>query len=115
MKRDKFTIFFKRYWLYSCIGLGVIFFLYKSINKTIDSNILSSKGKIIKGVIIDKVWESSSYRNEDGYYYQFYINGQKYEGHTLDMKKKPMDSIVIIYLPDNPHVNSDYDFIKENY
>jgi hypothetical protein len=82
---------------------------------TLENYQLAKSGKITNAVIINREWESSSYRNDDGYYYTFTINGEQYTGHTFDKDKRPLDTIKIIYLTDKPNVSRPFEFIDRNY
>ena len=94
--------FIKNNWILLCFILGA---LTKGINTEYIIWKLSKKGVPIKVVLNNKKWESLSYRNEDGYYYNFKINGILYEGHTMTEIFLPGDSIEVLYLKDNPSVN----------
>ena len=107
--------FIKRYWLYLALIIVAIWFLRKSIFTTVENYQLAKSGQVIKAVIISREWESSSYRNTDGFYYEFTLNTLNYEGHTFDKEIKPNDSLEVIYLPSDPNVNRPLDFIKRNY
>jgi hypothetical protein len=52
--------------------------LVRSILITADNYQLAKSGKVCTAVIINKKWESASYRNEDGFYYSFEVNGKIY-------------------------------------
>ncbi len=97
--------------------LAIVFaiLLIKPAILTIENWRLSKSGQVSKAIVTDKVWESSSYRNSDGFYYRFRIKNVFYEGHSFDKDQKPGDSIAIMYLPDNPSINRPEDFIKRNY
>jgi hypothetical protein len=107
--------FIKKYWLSIILMIVVVWFLGKSINVSIENYQLAKSGLIMKAVITSKKWESSSYRNSDGFYYIFSINGNIYEGHTFDNDLLPNDSIRVVFLPKNPNVNRPLDFIQRNY
>jgi len=105
----------KKYWLYILLLFIAIIFLIKPTILTIENHQLAKSGLRSPAIILDRKWESSSYRNEDGFYYSFFVNGISYSGHTFDTDKMPNDTISIIYLFDRPNVNRPYDFIKRNY
>lgn len=105
----------KRHWLYLALIIVVIWFLRRSIFITIENYQLAKSGQLTKAIVTDRKWESSSYRNSDGFFYVFKLGSFNYEGNTFDEDIKPNDSIDIIYLPNNPSVNRPLDFIKRNY
>jgi hypothetical protein len=105
----------KKYWLYLLILLVGLIFLVKPIIMTVENYRLAKSGQVTNAVIVNKEWESSSYRNDNGYFYTFTINGVLYTGHTFDKDKGPLDTLKIIYLTDRPNVNRPYEFIDRNY
>lgn len=107
--------FLKKYWLYLALVIGLIWFLLKTFIITIENYQLSRSGQITKAIVTNRNWESSSYRNSNGFYYGFTIKGIYYEGHTFDQDLLPNDSIIIIYLPEDPKINRPFEFIQRNY
>lgn len=105
----------RKYWVYILVLIIAVPFLTRSIKLTIENHQLAKSGQIITAIIGNEEWESSSYRNKDGYYYSFNVNGKVYAGHTFDQHNSPSDTIQVIYLKDRPNVNRPYDFIKRNY
>jgi hypothetical protein len=105
----------KKYWIYILVLLIGVIFLIKPIKMTMENYQLANSGHVTNAVIVGKKWESASYRNDDGYYYNFTVNGEVYSGHTFDGDKRPFDTVKILYLSNRPNVNRPYDFIERNY
>ena len=97
--------FFKRNWIAICCSAFFIIVIIRGTIITYQNNRLLKYGEHSKAVIIEKIWNSSSYRNSDGYYYMFKVNNINYEGHTYDKNYLPGDTIEVLYLKDNPSVN----------
>ncbi len=119
MKKDKFgfkggsIILWNRKISILWVILAVFFFyfLYVSVEKTIENSNLNKKGIETTAVVRDvrKVGSKGVIRCT----YTFEVKSLKYSGSVDDDYYKIGDSIRIIYLEKNPEINRDKKFLEK--
>ena len=88
-----------------------IYFLYVSIEKTIENSKLNKKGIETSAIVTDvrKVGSKGVIRCT----YTFEVKSLKYSGSVDDDYYKTGDSIRILYLEKNPEINRDKKFLEK--
>lgn len=82
--------------------------------KTVRQGQLARTGLSAKALVLTEPYIGM--RGITGYYYRFSANGQLYMGHTLSQPGYiPGDTIQVVYLPADPHINYDLQFLQERY
>lgn len=102
-------------WSLIIFSIGFIILLFKGSLITYDHYRLSKYGQEKKAIITSKIWVDLNYRVDDGFFYYFEINESFFEGHTFDQEYQPGDSIIVLYLKDNPKINASLYELKRFY
>jgi hypothetical protein len=93
--------------------IAIIWFITKSSKVTIENYQLNKKGINTKGIIMDVRNVGAKGVIRANYYFE--VNSDRYQGWVDSRNYRAGDSINILFLKNNPHVNREREFIKENY
>lgn len=103
----------KKYnWYIILLALGFTVLVIKGSLDTCNHYRLAKNGSEKIAIITPKVWKSLNHRDDGGYYYYYKINELFLDGHTFDQEYQPGDSIIVLYLKDNPKVNAPLYYLK---
>lgn len=85
----------------------VAYWAWVFISRAVKIHRLKSNSKVVKAVIIDErnYMGNSPVSHEYSYSYQFEVNGKTYTGDSKDSKFKPLDTILVKYVTENPALN----------
>jgi len=77
------------------------------ISRQVSAYRLKDSSKIVKAIIINKrnYLGNSPVSHEYSYSYKFEVNGKVYIGDSRNSKFKPLDTILIKYVLENPSFN----------
>lgn len=97
----------KKYISISIFIIAVGVFVYKIINSTIKSHMLTEKSPEVKAVIINEknFFGNSPVSQEFSYSYLFKIGNKIYKGNSMESKFSIGDTILVRYLKSNPGIN----------